>query len=790
MSSKFNIPTVIVVFGATGDLAKKKIFPALFRLFRNKELPKKFSIIGASRSAQTDDAFRTYLTGILNDFDDDPATKHSLEDFLKLCTYQQAQFGNLDDYKAIATSLGRQDNYWKICSNKLFYLAVPPHMYADMLKNITDSGLTEPCSPEEGWTRVLIEKPLGKDAQSAENIERMLGELFKEEQVYRIDHYLAKEMVQNILTFRFANNLLEESWNNKFIEKIELRMLEAFGVENRGGFYDNIGALRDVGQNHILQMLALVTMDCPATFTGEHIRDKRKEVLSSLQILSPERIKTNTFRGQYKGYTDIKDVKPASQTETYFKVKAYMNTPRWAGVPIIMESGKRLGQSQSEIIVTFKEVTPTPPGISEDKEFRNKVVFRIDPQEEIHISFISKKPGLKLEAERRDFDFVYRGKKSKQQKAEEYERVLLDCIKGDQMLFVTTEEVNAMWKFIDPIISAWEQNTVPLKIYDPGTNDIREASEIVERKELISHMPKEIAVIGLGKMGGNVALNLIDHGWTVHGYNRTYAVTQQYEKKGLKGAETLEELVKQLPSPRVFWIMVPAGAAVDDTIFGKDGLLKHLEKGDIVIDAGNSLYKDAQPRAEKLAKKGIKYMDVGTSGGPGGARNGACLMIGGDKKTFEYLTPLFVDLAIPRGFRFFEGYGAGHFVKMVHNGIEYGMMQAIAEGFAVMKASNFDLNLKDVADIYNHGSVIESRLIGWLKSGYKEYGEDLEPVSSTIAHTGEGAWTVDAANELNIPVPIIEGSLQFRKDSDKTPSYTGKIVSALRNQFGGHSIKK
>lgn len=788
---KFNIPTVFVIFGATGDLAQKKIFPALYNLYKTKQLPEKFKIIGTARRPVSDDEFKTFITKIITDFEGQTPEEKFLSPFLEDCSYQQAQFGSLEEYKAIAKVLGMNDMGWSICSNKLFYLAVPPEQYELILNNLVDSGLTDPCSPEEGWTRVLIEKPFGKDAVTANNIDNLLGKLFKEEQIYRIDHYLAKEMIQNILAFRFANNLFEESWNNKFIEKIEVRIHETNGVEKRGAFYDGIGALRDVGQNHLLQMLALVTMDRPRSLTGDAIRSKRREILKKLLPHDTEEIKKNTFRGQYSGYKDIAGVKKNTTTETYFKVKTFLDTPRWQDVPIILESGKRLNNVCNEVVITFKEVLPKPL-MSQMEDKRNMVAFRITPKEEIHISFIAKKPGLKMELQERNMNFVYRTDNSPDKKAEDYERILMDCIKGDQMLFVTTKEVEAMWKFIDPIICAWDANEVPLNIYTPESDEVLQKSCEVEDEPAESKMPREIGVIGLGKMGAGIALQLVEKGWKVHGYNRTASVTHDYEKHGLYATETLEQLVAALPKPRVFWIMVPAGKAVDDVIFGKEGLSQYLDKGDIVIDAGNSLYKDAKLRAEKLAQQGIYFMDVGTSGGPAGARYGACLMIGGTKEQYEYLLPLFTDIALPEGFGYFGTHGAGHFVKMVHNGIEYGMMQALAEGFAIMKKSDFNLNLTKVADLYNHGSVIESSLVGWLKQGFEMHGENLDDVADKINHSGEGEWTIHAGKELKIPTPIIEGSLQFRVDSEKNPAYTNRLVNLQRNMFGGHkdAVKK
>jgi 6-phosphogluconate dehydrogenase len=349
-----------------------------------------------------------------------------------------------------------------------------------------------------------------------------------------------------------------------------------------------------------------------------------------------------------------------------------------------------------------------------------------------------------------------------------------------------------MWKFIDPIVCSWGENEVPLNTYSPDSNDIREKSKIVEAVPLTQTMAKEIGVVGLGKMGKGIALQLAQKGWLVHGYNRTLAVTQDLEKDGIYATQSLKQLAESLTSPRVLWVIVPAGKPVDEVIFGPSGVAQYLEKGDIIIDAGNSNYKDAAPRAEKLKKNGIHFMDVGTSGGPNGARYGACLMVGGDREIFEHLHPLFSTLSVPVGFQYFGKHGAGHFVKMVHNGIEYGMMQAIAEGFGVMKASDYKLNLVEVANLYNHGSVIESKLIGWMEQGLRTFGPELKEIDTKISHSGEGQWTIEAAKELKIPVPIIEGSLDFRIESEKKPSYVSKVVNVLRFMFGGHknAVKK
>ncbi|OGH11768.1 MAG: hypothetical protein A2857_04720 [Candidatus Levybacteria bacterium RIFCSPHIGHO2_01_FULL_36_15] len=783
-----NIPTVFIIFGATGDLMSKKIVPAFFHLYKKNKLPKLFKIIGFSRRNLTVDQFRGFVMTLLEN-QIAHKDKDLFKKFLSLFLYQQGGFDRIKSYNQLAQVLGKTDKDWSVCSNKLFYLAVPPHFNKTIFEHLKTSGLTIPCGPEEGWTRVIVEKPFGKDLKTAEELDTLLGKLFKEEQIYRIDHYLAKEMMQNILSFRFANNLFEEVWNNNFIERIDIRLLESIGVEKRGAFYDGIGALRDVGQNHLLQMLALITMDQPENFESNAVRKKRAEILKTLRILPEDEIKHHTFRAQYKGYRQITGVNPDSSTETYFKTVAYLTFSRWIGVPVFLESGKRLPRKK-EIVVTFKHPIPClcPPNVPE--HYQNKIIFSLEPREEIKIQFWSKKPGLEFEMEKRTLNFLFRREKQKTQYVEEYEKLLLDCIAGNQLLFISTDEVKPSWKYIDPIVTAWRKNLVPLEIYKPDSKKILVKSLRIENRKTEETIKKEIGIIGLGKMGGNIARRLIEKNWRVVGYNRTPDDTKILEREGMTGAYSLKELLEKLSKPRIILLNLPAGKALDDIIFPKNGLLEFLDKGDFIIEGGNSYYKDSIRRYNLLQKKGIRFVDAGISGGPGGARNGACIMVGGDEKDYNSLFPLFLDMATEKGVMFFKGAGAGHFVKMVHNGIEYGMMQAIAEGFTVLQKSEYKLDLAKVAKIYNQGSVIESRLIGWLEDAFKVYSEDLKEVSGSVGYTGEGEWTVKTAHELKIDVPAIEDAVKFRIESFKSPTYMGKIISAIRNRFGGHSIKK
>jgi glucose-6-phosphate 1-dehydrogenase len=779
-----NTPTIMVVFGATGDLARRKIVPALFHLFEQNRLPDRFEVVGFSRRDIPTNDWRRYIDKHITEHlsDHDPL----IDDFTASFTYLQGMFEERAAYDRLADRLAEIEVKWKVCANKIFYLAVPPQFYREIFKNLSESGLTAGCSDDRGWTRIMVEKPFGKNLNEARELDELLGSLFKEEQIYRVDHYLAKEVLQNILLFRFANNLMEDVWNREYIDQVEIKLLENIGMDGRGSFYDGVGALLDVGQNHLLQMMALTTMERPRSFESGDVRAARAEVLEKIRILSDREVAGNTIRGQYHGYRDEQGVADDSKTETYFKVRATLDSPRWEGVPFFLEGGKKLGRPRKEIVVRFRHPAPClcPPGV----HYRNTVHFRLEPEPGISIKFWSKKPGDNMGLEEQKLDFKYKEAALAHSYLEEYSKLLSECIAGDQTLFISSRETMAGWRFIDPIIENWRHDSEPLHSYSGDTilETARALSGMVPKTGVTS---KTVGVIGLGKMGRGMAEHLLDKGWAVAGLNRSPAVTRSMETEGLSGAFSPRELVEKLQSPRVVWLMVPAGEPVENYLFGVGGLSELLEPGDIVIDGGNSFYRDSIRRHQELTKRGIKFVDCGVSGGPAGARHGASLMIGGERETYDYLRPLFVDIAAPGAERYFEGPGAGHFVKMVHNGIEYGMMQAIAEGFTIIREAQYDIDPAEAADIYNHASVIESRLVGWLKSAYEEFGADLKGVSGRVSHTGEAESTMQTARELDVKDKVIEDALTFRVESESHPSYTGRILTVLRGKFGGHEIR-
>jgi glucose-6-phosphate 1-dehydrogenase len=783
-------PTVLVIFGATGDLMERKISPALYHLHEKRRVPDRFRVIGFARRDFPDEVFREMFCANVRSHHAETPDETDIHAFAAAITYSQGHFDEPEAYGRLARQLAEIDAEWGVCANKLFYLAVPPDNYGTILERLSSAGLTAGCPAEvatTGWTRVIIEKPFGHDGASARALDDMLGERFEERQIYRIDHYLAKEMLQGVMSFRFSNNLFEPSWDNRAIERIEIDLIETIGAEDRGGFYDQVGALRDIGQNHVLQMLALITMDQPSGKGVDAIRAARVAALRTLRPPTPEQVSACTFRAQYDGYRAIDGVAPDSSTETYFEVVTELDSDRWRGVPVVMRGGKRLGEARKRIVVTLKQ--PDPCLCEGAGRVENTVTFALEPADSITIGFWTKRPGFEAAIEQRDFRFFLYEREEKTAYVEEYAKLLADAVAGDQTLFVSKGEVEAMWDFVDPIVRGWQEGLVPLERYAPGTDEILALSaHVATGPGSAGTLKREIGIAGLGKMGAGIARNLVDHGWRTVGFNRTTTVTERLAAEGVTPAGSLAELVDALEAPRTVWLMVPAGAPVDGLLFGPGGLAGLLAPGDTVIDGGNSHYKDATERAARLAELGLRFVDAGVSGGPSGARHGACLLVGGAREDFERLLPLWHDLSVEGGYRHFEGVGAGHFVKMVHNGIEYGMMQAIAEGFTVLRASGYSLDLAGAASIYNRGSVIESRLVGWLETAFRLHGEDLEGVSGAVAHTGEGEWTVEAAREMGVKARVIEDALRFRVESEHDPDWTGQVLSALREQFGQHPV--
>ncbi|HEX8947040.1 MAG TPA: glucose-6-phosphate dehydrogenase [Candidatus Paceibacterota bacterium] len=461
MNERTVAPTLVVIFGITGDLSRRKLLPALWQLFRAGALPEQFRIIGFARRALDAQALRALVRDALGGnvgSADDVALAH----FLDLFSYQQGRFDELAQYRALGERLTETERAFGAPANRLFYLAVAPAHYEALFEALEKSGLARAEGARA--TRILVEKPFGRDARTAQALDDKLAALFGEEQIYRIDHYLAKETVQNILNFRFSNFIFESLWSKEGIEKVHIELLETIGIEGRGEFYGDTGALRDVGQNHVLQLLAMVAMQNPGQFDAAHIRAARAAALRTLRPI--EDLARQAVRGQYEGFVDEPGVAKGSQAETYFKLRAFLDDDAWEGVPFILESGKRLAERATRITIYFKNATRALCSIDEGNGCQNTLTFEVQPEEGITVGFWAKKPGFSQELERRALHFSY-ARGAERRAPEAYERVLYDAIRGDQTLFASTEEVHASWHFITPILDAW--HALPLEPYAPGS---------------------------------------------------------------------------------------------------------------------------------------------------------------------------------------------------------------------------------------------------------------------------------------------------------------------------------
>ena len=453
--------TAIVIFGGTGNLAETKLFPALFHLYVQKLLPSAFVIIGLSRKTFTDEQYCVYVRESLQK--NMPAqSEETLSAFCTHIHYASGSFDDADTYVQIKDRLNRFDEAVGQCTSKLFYLAVPPNLYGTIFDKLKESDAMALCDGVGSWSRLLVEKPFGTDTKTAEVLEAQLCALFAEEQIYRIDHYLAKDAIENIMSLRFANSILADSWNGTKIEDITIRLFESQDVSTRGSFYDKIGALRDVGQNHMLQMLALLTMLQADVHSSQSVRARRLEALTSLRMHDTD----VRVRGQYAGYRETEGVNALSDTETYFKIQTHIDSELWKDVQVTLESGKALAETCTEAVVTFRAVDMCSCGAEETPHVhRNTLHITFSPEQSIKLTMWVKKPefGFTLTPQ----SLVLMNDEGEEFRSPEaYERVLYDCIVGDQTRFVSGAEVRASWNFITPILDSF--HTLPLHTYPKG----------------------------------------------------------------------------------------------------------------------------------------------------------------------------------------------------------------------------------------------------------------------------------------------------------------------------------
>jgi glucose-6-phosphate 1-dehydrogenase len=482
---------IIVIFGASGELTKKKLMPSLFDLYRKNLLPRNFGILGIGRTDFTDESFREKVSLSLKIFvRPKPVNQKNLREFLKHVYYQEMDSNNAEEYAELKERLSAINDHLRANGNYIYYLATPPGLYEVITQNLGEQEMQKQ-GDNEVWKRIVFEKPFGFDLESAKVLNAHIQHIFAEDQIYRIDHYLDKETVQNILTFRFANGIFEPLWNRNCIHHVEVMAAENIGVEDRGEYYNDAGALRDMVQNHLLQVLATVAMEPPSKFEANAIRNEKVKLFQSLCPINPDKVAEQVVRGQYlestirgekiPAYRKEKNVAKDSRTETFVALKLHIDNWRWGGVPFYIRTGKRLPTRVTEVAIHFKK---TPHSLF-TREFKkgvsdNQLIIRIQPDEGILLRFVMKSPGAGFNIRNVNMDFHYK-ELGESEIPDAYERLLLDCILGDASLYARADGVEACWAFITPILQAWQENPdIKLYGYPAGTWGPKEASDLFE----------------------------------------------------------------------------------------------------------------------------------------------------------------------------------------------------------------------------------------------------------------------------------------------------------------------
>jgi glucose-6-phosphate 1-dehydrogenase len=481
-------PFSLVIFGASGDLTHRKLMPALWSLYAGRTLPEPFAIIGTARSEMGDDEFRARVH-------DGAATFARLkipspqvwERFARSVHYVAGDPTRPELYGRLRGRLEELERARGGPRNRLFYCATPPSLYDDIVARLGAAGLAH--SPE-GWTRIVVEKPFGRDLESARTLNRLITSVFDEEQVYRIDHYLGKETVQNIMVFRFANGIFEPLWNRNHVAEVQMTVTETIGVEGRGSYYEEAGALRDMIQNHMLQLFCLVAMEPPVTFDARPVHDEKSKVMQAVRPIDPAKVDETALRAQYAagyvggkrvpGYREEQGVKPDTTTETYAALRLEIDSWRWAGVPFYLRTGKRLGKRASEIVIRFHRTPHMIFRRTDTGLVPNRLVIRIQPDEGISLTVVAKEPGPDLKLGPVPLDFKY-GEVFGAESPEAYERLLLDAIHGDATLYARGDWVEQAWTLLQPVLDAWSRPTGALPTYEAGTWGPPEADAFIAR---------------------------------------------------------------------------------------------------------------------------------------------------------------------------------------------------------------------------------------------------------------------------------------------------------------------
>ncbi|HLX57365.1 MAG TPA: glucose-6-phosphate dehydrogenase [Ktedonobacteraceae bacterium] len=484
-------PCVMVIFGATGDLTHRKLLPALYNLALEHPLPAGFSVVAFARRSYTDEQFRQQALDSINEYSrQKPVNPQVWENFAAGIHYLQADFNDPKGYEKLNNLLNLLDQERGTGGNRIYYLSTPPSQYPEIIQRLGAAGLNR---SRKGWTRIIVEKPFGHDLTSAKELNRQVGKVFKEDQVYRIDHYLGKETVQNILVFRLANGIFEPVWNRRYVDHVQITVAENIGLEGRSGYYEESGAIRDMVQNHVLQLLSLVAMEPPITFDANAVRDEKVKVLHALQPLTGQDVVTNMIRAQYGpgwvsgqqvvAYRQEPGVSPSSMTETYLAMKVFIDSWRWAGVPFYLRTGKHLPKRVTEIAIQFKQAPLMLFKRSEayGQVEPNVLTLRIQPDEGISLKFGAKVPGTEMQIRSVNMDFFY-GSSGFREQPEAYERLLLDCMLGDSTLFTRRDEVEAAWTFIQGILDEWRHEPAEtIQTYESGSWGPQAADEFIWR---------------------------------------------------------------------------------------------------------------------------------------------------------------------------------------------------------------------------------------------------------------------------------------------------------------------
>ncbi|WP_114908437.1 glucose-6-phosphate dehydrogenase [Haemophilus haemolyticus] len=479
----------IVIFGASGDLTHRKLIPALYNLYKIGRLSENFSVLGVARSDLNDETFREKMREAL--IHNEETTPETLDAFCSHLYYQSVNTSDAQDYGKLVPRLDELHDKYQTCGNTLYYMSTPPSLYGVIPECLAAHGLN---TEEYGWKRIIVEKPFGYDEKTAQALDVQIHRFFEEHQIYRIDHYLGKETVQNLLVLRFSNGWFEPLWNRNFIDYVEITGAESIGVEERGGYYDGSGAMRDMFQNHLLQVLAMVAMEPPAIINANSMRDEVAKVMHSLRPLTAEDMEHNLVLGQYtaaeingkmeNGYLEEKGVPADSRTETYIALRCEIENWRWAGVPFYVRTGKRLPARVTEIVIHFKT---TPHPVFSQNAPENKLIIRIQPDEAISMRFGLKKPGAGFEAKEVSMDFRY-ADLAGAQVLTAYERLLLDAMKGDATLFARTDAVHAAWKFVQPILD-YKANGGRIHEYEAGTWGPVAADKLIAKQGKVWRKP-------------------------------------------------------------------------------------------------------------------------------------------------------------------------------------------------------------------------------------------------------------------------------------------------------------